>query len=149
MAILDGPSGGGGGSSGGSSDGGGSSSSGGGTGAIPTWVWSPRAKILGIVASWIAAGFYQMSIAGVDLVQTVQRWYFQAFGAAGEGVLDALRMAGASVLAVENSITNGLVDLGASTGMAGPLAAAIVFGAVMVATAVLVRWLLNALKWIT
>lgn len=146
MAILDSDPEGGGGSTSSSSGSGGSSSSG---GSVPSWVWNPRGKILAIVASWIAAGFYQMSVAGVDLVQTVQGWYFAAFGAAGDGILGAFRGAGNAVLGVEDSITRTLVDIGMSSGFAGPLVAGFLFMVVMVASAVAMRWLLNAVKWIT
>lgn len=111
--------------------------------------WSFRQKVLGVITSWIVAGLWQMSIKGVNIVQTVQNIYLSAFGDAGASFLGAFRAAGDSILEVEANIGSTLVELGASTGLAGPIASALVFAFVMVATASLVKGLLNAVKWIT
>lgn len=117
--------------------------------SVPDWIWNPRNRVLGIVTGWLVAGLLTFNQKVVGGILGVGNAYLEAFDVAGSSALLAFGDAGRSFLDALGVVNTALANAAYSAGPAGPLVAAGLFVVLAVASAVALRGLLNALKWIT
>jgi len=110
---------------------------------VPTWVWSPRQKVLGIVLGWLVGGLSAVLGAITAGIWSPIDSALTAFEMAGGAVDDSMAAVADSVVDAERAVTGVFVELGASSGLAAPLTiAAIVlltFGIVFVVVWLIVQ----------
>ncbi|QCC47532.1 hypothetical protein DV707_07575 [Halobellus limi] len=107
-------------------------------------MFNPRAKILGVVISFVISGisaFVTATSAGLLEAQSI---VFGAVRSAGSAVDSSFASVGDSLLAVESDLFGILVSVGAGAGVAAPIAQAV---ATLIAVA-LVAALVFATYWV-
>jgi hypothetical protein len=119
------------------------------SGSTPGWVFSPREKILSVVIGFVLTGVEVMTGTITRAVLIPSRVLTSGFGTAGAEVRGAFADAGLAVLDVQRTVNSVVADVAGGTGLAGPIAATVLFVLAFVFTIALVRFGLWLLKWVT
>ena len=108
-----------------------------------------RNWVIGIVVSWLVGGLLTFNREVVGGILDVFDAYVASFDAAGSSAITAFSEAGAATLGSLEVLNSALAGAAYDAGPAGPIVAVALFVVLAVASAVVLRGILNALKWIT
>lgn len=111
--------------------------------------FSLRERVLGIVVGWLVGGLLTVNYVIVGGIQEIQRIYLDALATAGGELSFALGAAGASIMGVLDALEAEIITIAGGASWAAPIATALVFALVMVATWALLSVTRRALLWLT
>ena len=110
---------------------------------VPSWVWNPRRKVLGIVLGWLVGGLSVVLHAIVNGIWSPIDSALTAAEMAGDAIDSSVASVADAIVGAERSVTSTFIDLGASSGLAAPLTTAAIvlgtFGIVFVVVFVVVQ----------
>lgn len=113
---------------------------------VPEWVFCPADRIIEVVALWIVGGFLDLIEVVVGFVLTYWNIVRTEFGHAGGDVWAAGVDVGLAIEGAVFSVNSALLDIAASAGLAGPVAAAAVFFLFLAGTVAALRGLIAFLR---
>jgi hypothetical protein len=113
---------------------------------VPEWIFCPKDRILETVAEWLVG----MVLTGVEVVVGFVLSYFgivrDALGTAGGDVWSAGVDAATAIQGALFALNSTVVDLGANSGLAGPVLSVGVFMLVVVVTTALLGALVALIR---
>lgn len=118
-------------------------------GWVPNWIFCPQDKILNVVYSALVDGFDIVLTAVLGAILAAFGSIQTALTAAGGAIGLAGGRASSALIGVMDTLGDAIVSASASSGIGGPLLAAILFAVGVILVLFGVRFGTNLLKWVT